>query len=454
MNKFTGSMTICYKNRECEITKSKSHKGPKSFLEQAKKLKGAGLVQRREFRQNGNVSKWTRYAWRAGYNTMWKHAGPYMSRKGFKRPGEFRKTNQHAGRLWGCRKECTMTDKAAGEILERCYESGKVTQDQLEQVRHSLSYSYYLQTGIGGENWPEVKAQWRSFRLADLPESKRKVMPTRIPTPENLKEAFQRPWSPNNELNLAMFVVGALACWDFHVFGLRPNVDIKKVKDSRTHETVVNERYGKSKMVNGRSKLHLHHRGTRPWWVYRCCTCKNKHKSPTARQMRLNKDGNPLTRPMWNTCCPIAAMEFLQHHQGANWKPYSKWTKAGQYGKQNVGDVPVFANLWLNHQGQYADDNGTPFDRNCGRKSLARWLEQLDVPYVESLHIHGDLEQVWRGSYQDTLSQSHYRAREQSTNPDTATKGLRRFTKWIWSDKTKDINAKIAEIKELLNRLL
>ena len=82
-------------------------------------------------------------AYRAGYNKMWDGAGPYMRRKEFKRPGEFRKDNQHGGQLWATRKECQMTDRTAGEIIEKVYLSGKATAPQLKQVRHSLSYSYY-----------------------------------------------------------------------------------------------------------------------------------------------------------------------------------------------------------------------------------------------------------------------------------------------------------------------
>ena len=125
----------------CELGKGKRHKGPLSFLEKAKKPRGAGLVTRRELRQNENVSEHTMKAYRAGYNTMWKHAGTYMRRKGFKRPGEFRMDNQHGGMLWSTRNECQMTDKSAGEILERVYLSKQVSVPQLKQVRHSLSYS-------------------------------------------------------------------------------------------------------------------------------------------------------------------------------------------------------------------------------------------------------------------------------------------------------------------------
>lgn len=260
----------------------------------------------------------------------------------------------------------------------------------------------YLKTGNGGDNWPEVKAQWRSFALSTLPKSKRKLKPTRIPTPEgNLKPAFRKQWTPESPLNLATHMVGTLATWDFHVFGLRPNVDIKKVKDSREHDINLNEGYGKTKMVAGRSKLHLSKRGTREWWVFRECTCPGrKHKPIPRRELPMKKDGNPKKPPTWNTSCPLAAMEFLEHHQGTEeWRPYPKWsTRTGDYGKSNVGDVPLLANKWLNAQGQYADNKGSQFDRNSGRKSLARWLEELNIPYEESVAIHGDLEDVWRHS--------------------------------------------------------
>ena len=378
-----------------------------------------------------NLSDDTLKAYRAGFNTMWKHAASYMRRRRIPRAGEFEKTNVHGGRLWGTRKECKLSDKMAGEIIERVYLSKKVGLDQLKQVRHSMSYAHYLRTGVGGKNFPEVKAQWRSFKLSGLPGVKRPVKATRIPTPVNLKKAFTRQWSIESELNLPTHMMGVQTTYDTHVFGLRPNVDIKKVKDSRIHEINMNDGYGRTQMVEGRSKLHLHKRGTRPWWCYRVCLCKNKHKTPTSRQMRLNKKGNPKSRPTWNTCCPVAAMQFLEHHQGSSWRSYPKWNKTGNYGDVNEGDVASFANQWLNVQGQHADAQGTIFDRNSGRKSLARWLEELGVPYRESLHIHGDLEDVWRHAYQGGLSKSHYRVREQSTDPDTATKALRRFKKWL-----------------------
>ena len=386
-------------------------------------------------------------AYRAGYNVMWKYAGDYMRRKGFKRPGQFRRDNQHGGRLWASRKECTMTNNAAGEILERVYESGAVSWRQLAQVRHSLSYSYYLRTANGGSNWPEVRAQWRSFSLAKLPKT-RSLMPTRIPTPQNLKEAFTKPWSKDHPLSLANFMTGVLASYDFHVFGLRPNVDTKKVKDSFTHDINGNEGYGRTAMVEGRSKLHLTKRGTRPWQVYRVCTCKGPHIPPTPRQLRVGKDGNPKTVPKWNTVCPLNAMLFVeQHHKTLDWKAYTKWTKKGMYEKQNHGDIPTIANTWLQHQtGQEA------FDHHCGRKSLARWLGYLKIPYGQGLPIHGDLEQVWRSNYQDKLDRSNYRVRDQPTDPDVCCKALRRLVKWFHKAGEPTLSIR-ARLQNLLDQL-
>ena len=271
------------------MPKRRAKRGPESFKENAKRPRGAGLVARREFRQAMNMGDDTLKAYRAGFNTMWRYAGTYMARKGIPRPGEYNPTNIHGGRLWGSRKECKMTDKIAGEIVERVYDSRKVSVDQLKQVRHSLSYAYYLVTGKGGENFPEVGAQWRSFALKDLPKAKRPLKPTRIPTPQNLKKAFTTPWNREGGTSLANHMSGVMSSYDTHVFGLRPNVDIKKVKQSTTHCINVNEGYGWTEMLGGRSKLHLSKRGTRPWKVYRVCFCEKKKHIPVPKRLKLDK---------------------------------------------------------------------------------------------------------------------------------------------------------------------
>ena len=120
-------------------------------------------------------------------------------------------------------------------------------------------------------------------------------------------------------------------------------------------------------------------------------------------------------------------MQFLQTCQGDKFHVYRKWNpKQGNYSKTNRGDIAICALEWLYSQGIQG-----PFDRNCGRKALSRWVETLNVPYSEQLHIHGDLEGVWRNHYQGRLLKSGNKNREQATNSDKATKALRRFASWL-----------------------
>ena len=374
-----------------------------------------------------NLKRDTANAYRTGFNTMWKHAAPYMTRKGIKKPGEYDKNNVHGGRLYGSRKECKITDKIAGNIIERLYESGKVGLHQLKQVRHSLSYAYYLRTGSPQDNFPEVYAQWKTFDLTKLPPVRKPKKPKRIPTPKNLKLGFTNLWTPEHPWCLADFSTGVLACWDSDVFGLRPNIDIAKVKKSVTHEVNANEGYGWTEMLGGRSKLHG--QKTRTWRVYRVCVCKGDHSGPPP-DLKLDTDGNPEVEVNWCTVCPVSAMELLSNLQGHHPRMYAKWLpNQGRFGNSNIKNVPGYALKWLTAQGVQGS-----FDRSCGRKCLSRWLNHLHVPYHESLHIHGDLQSIWRGHYEPKLMKSGNKTREQSTDTDTATAALRRFAKWIHKD--------------------
>ena len=120
-------------------------------------------------------------------------------------------------------------------------------------------------------------------------------------------------------------------------------------------------------------------------------------------------------------------MEFLRICQGNKYKVYLKWNpNKGTYSNQNKGDTASCALDWL-----YAQGVPGPFDRNSGRKSLSRWLEELHVPYPEQLHIHGDLEGVWRAHYQGKLLKSGNKTRDQAAGSDEATKALRRFATWL-----------------------
>ena len=55
--------------------------------------------------------------------------------------------------------------------------------------------------------------------------------------------------------------------------------------------------------------------------IFRKCFCEGKHISVPS-DIKLDDNGNPLVSPTWNTCCPVAAMEFMESIQGERWKPY------------------------------------------------------------------------------------------------------------------------------------
>ena len=341
-----------------------------------------------------------------------------------------------------------MTDHIAGEIIDRVYESGRVTLAQLKQVRHMLSYSFYLMTGESEANWPEVAAQWKSFAFETLPRTVRSLKAVRIPTAENLKTAFTAPWTLQHRWPLVKFVTGALAAYDYFVFGLRPRVDMDKVKKSTIHCINVNERYGYTVMKGGRSKLHAQKAGTRPWSVWRVCFCNQRQHISPPTDLELDQDGNPPQEPVWNTCCPLAMMEFLENLQGTSrWKPYVKWNSSGTVSRQNHGDVPLLANQWLHHQ------VALPlFDQNSGRKALARWLEELSIPYEVGFQIHGDLPSTWRTSYQPSIPRTNFPNRSQSNDPDEATEALRAFAKWLnEEEETKSLKEKLQEILSQLS---
>ena len=100
----------------------KSKPGPKGYKDKATRQRGAGLVTRRETRKWENAPAATLRSVRQGWNLAWRHAGRYMKYKRI--PRQFREGNIHGGKLWANRNECKMSDKMAGEVLERVYLSG------------------------------------------------------------------------------------------------------------------------------------------------------------------------------------------------------------------------------------------------------------------------------------------------------------------------------------------
>ena len=173
-------------------------------------------------------------------------------------------------------------------------------------------------------------------------------------------------------------------------------------------------------------------KGTRPWKIWRRCHCPGKrHIRPPARFCEeIGLDGNPNVDVKWCTCCPLAALELIWQLQPKSQRRcYGKWLASGRYGTSNTGDVVEMAIEWMVSQG--ACDPEDRYDTNSGRKSLAAWTRHLNVPYEESVQIHGDLWEVWHDAYEQAVLKSRYEIRNQSTLPRIATRAIQRFVNFL-----------------------
>ena len=162
----------------------------------------------------------------------------------------------------------------------------------------------------------------------------------------------------------------------------------------------------------------------------------NRHVRPPPNfHAEIDENGDPKCKKIvWCSTCPLAAVEIvwqLQFEEDVPKRCYPKWLpkskkREGRLGKSNEDDIAKLANRWC-HEAQ-----GLPlYDHNAGRKSLARWCGHLQVPYAESVHIHGDLHQVWGKNYQEDVPKSVYSVRNQAREPEKACKALRRLARWF-----------------------
>ena len=415
--------------RKGKRKRAKIKRGPKSLREQAVVISRPGRKARKAIRINEFRSNESMKAYRKGYNCMWKHCEPYMRRIKLPKPGDFNPNNVHQGRLWALPRECSLTGNQASLLLEKCYDAG-VSEPQLRQVKKSLSYAYCLTSGKISRNYPKVKDMWDSF--GDFVQPTESNKPDRIPTPENLRDSFTTAWHPGCGMSLLDWSVALLITWDWAIAGARSREDLKRIKNSIDHDINVQEGYGSTGYVEGRSKLCGRKRGTRPWRSWRICLCGDKHEPvPAVFRHRFDRLGNPTTEPTWCTNCPVCCMELISLLQDGQPRMYPKWLSGKKRGGRfsecnNVADCPARANEWMKIQGIDED-----FSSNAGRKSLARWLSKVDVDYEVGFEIHGDLYSVWSQDYQpDSDNPTGFKKRKQSMNPDkclAAYKKLRIF---------------------------
>ena len=309
----------------------------------------------------------------------------------------FDKTNCHGGVCWGWPKECNLTNLQARTLFFNSYKSGKLTIFQLIVVRKSLSFAFELTGGLPGSNYKAVKEVWQVVEPSKTATQIHHVLPQKIPTVSELIRAFTRNWTPDHPLSFMEFVLGFVSANDLFVFGLRSTEDVRRVKMSVTHHADWVNGWQSTSFHGGRAKLCGVKKGSRPWRVWRTCHCPGLHKRPPA-MFTVNKLGNPTSPITWCTTCPVAVLEFVFSMQWQREKRcYPKWLPSGRFGKSNTKDIAKQAIDWFIAQGVIEEDRR--YDRNAGRKSLARWCSHLNLRYEDSFQIHGDLPEVWSKNY-------------------------------------------------------
>ena len=101
------------------------------------------------FDKNAMKSVYTMQKYRTGFYLLWRLGSKYMKRIGMKKPGEYKQSNQHNGRMFALPKEVSLSELQAGKLMRMCYKQG-ATKSQLRAIRKTLSYAYQLTTGNDG----------------------------------------------------------------------------------------------------------------------------------------------------------------------------------------------------------------------------------------------------------------------------------------------------------------
>ena len=414
----------------------KRKRGPPAFAEKAKLPRYASHQAKLQSDKNEAREPKTMSTIRYGFRLAWAAAPLEMERAKVKPVGGYAPDNHHQGVCFGWPNECSMTNLRASKILRACIKSRKLTLDQIKAVRKMLAYSYELRGGKQSENWSCIKGIMATIKVSQLPPKMKEVVPVNIPTPQHLKQAFTTEWTTDNAWHFVPWCLGLICAYDAYVWGCRSKEDHEKIKKSHTHQHNWTQGWQCTKYHEGRAKLTGMKKGTRPWWCWRVCMCPgNRHVRPPADyHVEIDDNCDPKCKKVaWCSTCPLACTELiwqLQYEEDEGKRMYPKWLpkskkRRGRFGTSNINEVSKYAEAWLEHAQKVGK-----FDHYSGRKSLANWVSHLQVPYAESVHIHGDLHQVWGRNYQEDIPTSVYSIRNQSREPEKACKALRKFAKW------------------------
>ena len=209
--------------------------------------------------------------YRVGYRKIWLYAGNYCRKlKHFPKPDSLG-PNQHNGVMPSMPGEFRLTGKQAATMLEKCGPQTGIAYETFKSVSSCLSYLYQIQSKgyTNLDNFPEVKRVFKDFSKSDFAEPTTSLKPEHVPSPQQLKGAFTKPWRKSCGWSLPKFMSGLLCCWTWAVLGCRPRVDMDSLKRSEEHTLSLEQGWFATSFEGGRNKLCGTKKGSRPWNGYR-----------------------------------------------------------------------------------------------------------------------------------------------------------------------------------------
>ncbi len=330
---------------------------------------------------------------RYGFRLMWLIVPGVMRRFNVGMEGSFDVRNGHGGLCWGWPRECKLTNSQAKTIALDIYTTRSLTLHQTIVVRKSLAYAFELTGGKPGGNYPGVKTVWKVTKHNELAAAKGRVIPLRIPVVPQLSASFGKDWTPESTLSLIEYSSGYICAHDLFLYGLRSTEDVNRVKKSTEHTFDWQQGWQCTSFTGGRAKLCGSKKGTRPWSIWTTCFCKgDRHQNPPEDFcLQIKEDGNPRDPSLvtWTTSCPLSCLQLLWQLQETP-RRYGKWLESGRFGKSNLADPARTAIDWMVAQG--ACTESTRYDRNSGRKSVARYTRRLGLDFGPIFQMVGDLQ--------------------------------------------------------------
>ena len=390
--------------------------------------------------------------YRSGYKYAWQvpAAREVLKEHGFKAPGAWGH-NQQGGYMFTMPYDipASFDGDQAGWVMRHCAKSKRprLTKSQLESVRVMLSYAFQLKTGKVSTkrfkaNFAEVYDQWGSQDPHGYKPPTKRIKAEVSLDPQNLKTAFTTEWSADCGMCYHEWCVGNLMTWDWSVLGSRNGEGLKRIKQTEHHQVCPSQGWMRTDFKGGRPKLQNQARNTRPWKAYRVCLCPEAKHVPLPdgwdSYENLDEQCNP-KNVTWCTVCPLNCFQVVNgslHEEDA--RIYPRWCAVEKrYSLHNIGKPKMidFCRRWIDAQG--ANPDGLVFDSNSGRKALGKWCSQLNIPYHESMQIHGDLWDIWKKYYQPDLRKDPgFTERKQSEEVDECCRALWKLARFFGRGRT------------------